>query len=90
MARYYSWTIDYIDNMPALDALKYYGAIDILESREVVLQMQIMDYQRNMDQKTRTKFQKSINAAAYPGQAQKTATPEDFVKMFQGLNNGKK
>lgn len=74
--------------MTAVNALKYYKAIDTIEAREVVLEMQLLDYQRNMNSKDRAKFQREVNKAAYPNQ-QKTASPEDFVRMFQGVKNGK-
>ena len=76
--------------MPAFEALKYYRAIDTIEAREVVLDMQVMDYQRNMDKKERSKFHHAIFDQAYPKQSKKTASPEDFVRMFQGVVSGKK
>jgi hypothetical protein len=64
-ARFYGWSYSQIEKMPVSLFYKYYEAITVIESQEILLQMQVSDYPQ-MKQESRKSFHKKIFNLAYP------------------------
>ena len=76
--------------MLAVDALKYYRAIEKLEAQESLLEITLLDYSRNMGKKRRKEFFNSLKKkAGHKKDKTKLLKLDDLGKVFNGMINGR-
>ena len=85
MSRFYGWSLEYIDEMPYSDVLEFHEAITVLQARDRLVDMNIMDYPR-MKTESRRKLHRQVNKLANPVHLQK---PMDFDEFIQKVNSGR-
>jgi len=65
--------------MPYGTAVRYWKAINIIQARDYLLDMNVVDYPR-MTKEGRRKFHREMRKQAYPVHLQKEMDYEDFAK----------
>lgn len=75
--------------MPTDIALKYSNSIDILQAQETLLQLSVLDYQKNMKQDDRKKFHRQMKKQATAHVKEKTKSVDDLELMVKGLLSGR-
>jgi hypothetical protein len=88
LARFYGWSLEEISLMPTDIALKYYEGAKILEAEETLLQMTVLDYQKNMKQDDRKKFHKQVKKQASAHKEVETQSVDDLESMVKRIFNG--
>lgn len=65
--------------------MKYWKAINVIEARERLVDMNIADYPK-MKNEGRKKFYRQMRKQAYPIHLQKTMDFEEFGKRLEAMN----
>lgn len=85
LGRFYGWSLEYIDELSYSDVLEFYEAVTVLQARDRLIDMNIMDYPR-MKQESRRKFHRQIDKLANPVHLQK---PMEFDEFIEKVNRGR-
>lgn len=88
LARFYSWTHHYIENLEWDTALEYYEAITVVEAQEKLVDMNLSDYP-HMKGDGRKSFYRKMRNMAYPKELQKETSFDDFAKQVGMLKDGR-
>jgi|TARA_R110000851_G_scaffold298994_9_gene454824 hypothetical protein len=75
--------------MPTDIALKYIESANILEAQETLLQLSVLDYQKNMKQDDRKKFHKQIKKQASAHQKTNAKSVDDLESLVKGILRGR-
>jgi len=85
LARFYGWSHKEISEMPYSKAKKYWKAINVLQAREYLVDININNYHRfKTDSKKR--FYSDLRKQAYPAHLEKRMDFEEFAKKVGMLN----
>lgn len=70
------------------DALLYLQAIDSIEAKETLVQIQINEFSHNMKKNDRTKMQRDLKKIASKYDKIETKSMDDFESLFKGMIGG--
>jgi hypothetical protein len=84
VARFYGFSDADIEEMHLEDFINYSKAIEMLEAKEMLVNMKIMDYPK-MKQEARKQLFQGVHKKAYPGaySEQKALSTEDVAAMLK-------
>ena len=88
LARFYGWTHEEIQGMDYAVAVKYWKAINVIQAREYLVNMNVQDYPR-MKKDARKQFYKDMRKQAYPRHLQKTMDYDEFARKAGLINGGR-
>lgn len=88
LARFYGWSPHVIQSLTVREVTDYYRASNILQAKENLLKLNVMDYP-NMDNKGRKKLFNGIKKVATSNDIKKEATTKDLADFFSRMTNGR-
>jgi len=85
VARFYSWSYFEIENIPYVEFLTFYKAIDNIEAQEMLMNMQISDYPQ-MNTNGRNKLHRKISNMARPDDFEERTVSSFEMAKILGAN----
>lgn len=91
VARFYGWSDTEINTISFKKLVKYYHAIEVLESSEMLESMTALDYVKHMKDPERKKLHRQLkkNTKKHQDTKEETTTVTDFESLVKGLLNGR-
>jgi len=81
LAQFYGWTHHYIEELDYGTALEYYEAITVIESRDRMVDMNIVDYP-HLKNDARRNMHREFKKLANPKELQREMSFEEFAKRM--------
>tara|TARA_R110002167_G_scaffold198805_3_gene401921 strand:- start:1592 stop:1879 length:288 start_codon:yes stop_codon:yes gene_type:complete len=91
VARFYGWPDSEINIIPFKTLVKYYHAIEVLESGEMLAEMTSLDYVKHMKDRDRKDLHRRLlkNTKKHQDIEEKNASVDDLEALVKGLLSGR-